>query len=1050
MIDYVRRMLALAALLLVAPVSLVQDSQPKACVALGPASTADDRHAAGELGHYIRKATGASLPVCNSARQKPKEQARILVGLSACPPDIGRHISKLRPDSVYVRVSADGIAMLAGNGPRGTSFAVYSFLEKAVGIRWLWPGELGEIVPRAKSLQVQPLSLEQQPAFTLRRVGNFNDSGTREPKQSLDPWAAYQHKLGIVYDEEALAQTRLWALRNRFGGPATHGGHAFGAMVPPSKHGPAHPEYFALVNGKRLWDNYDGKHGAQLCTSNPDVVRLVTEYCIRTFDEHPEYEMISISPNDGGGFCECERCRSLDTGSYETQNLDPEAGGGRTRVITDRIMTFANQVTEGVVRRHPGKKLSILAYGAYRQPPARVRIHPSLNIQYHLRANMHWDPEAARKEFEAIAGWAKAATNLGVTEFLIQGALADMPRLFPEPMAVSIRRIQESNYQHYGTQAGEGFATNGLNYYVLGKLLWDPSLDHREVIRDYVEKGFGKAAPAMMRYYAGLMDRWKQNKSRGLTLDDCRLKTYESLAALYPSEFRKARRADTDEALGRATGDDRKRVEFVAQGLRYLELTLDAVEKSLPLLKAGWQLGPKDITAPKDPDMRLFQGALGAWEQREKFIAAQKNTLVLSYRWTRYNDYLRTFNPLWRMRDWAQEQDRQLRQRVRSALMVPDPRPPLAPELHSRFEPAPGIVAERVTYGTQFGMRIPAIVYLPKERKGKVPAIIVVNGHGGDKYSWYSFYSGILYARAGAVVLTFDPTGEGERNKDRESGTRAHDRLEPVDAPYHAELARRQGGLIITDVMQAVSYLLQRPEVDSARIGAVGYSMGSFIVALTGAVDTRLHACVIAAGGGLQIPTGEFKPGSKPSCIQGLPYRALAFLGDPPAVLYSLHASRGPTLVVNGELDWNGKPRARQDARWFEALRRRTIEWRGREEGVFDIGAFQAGAIHRPYFVTKDVVLWLHRQLKFPNWTEADIRAMPETYVREWASRQNVAIDKSYTTEGLEAGTRAAGTGIPGLARDQLSVFTREEWDRQKDRLVLGSWVTQAKRLIRN
>ena len=92
---------------------------------------------------------------------------------------------------------------------------------------------------------------------------------------------------------------------------------------------------------------------------------------------------------------------------------------------------------------------------------------------------------------------------------------------------------------------------------------------------------------------------------------------------------------------------------------------------------------------------------------------------------------------------------------------------------------APGVTAERVTYGTQFGMRVPAILYLPRPLpSSKIPAFIIVNGHGGDKYSWYAFYSGILYARAGAAVLTYDPTGEGERNGERKSGTREHDEVE--------------------------------------------------------------------------------------------------------------------------------------------------------------------------------------------------------------------------------------------------------------------------------
>jgi dipeptidyl aminopeptidase/acylaminoacyl peptidase len=114
---------------------------------------------------------------------------------------------------------------------------------------------------------------------------------------------------------------------------------------------------------------------------------------------------------------------------------------------------------------------------------------------------------------------------------------------------------------------------------------------------------------------------------------------------------------------------------------------------------------------------------------------------------------------------------------IASTLFVPDPLPPLSAASYGTFEPAPGVIAERVSYDTQFGMRIPAIVYRPAQAPaGKMPGLIVVNGHGGDKYSWYSFYAGILYAKAGATILTYDPIGEGERNAQRKPGTRQHDR----------------------------------------------------------------------------------------------------------------------------------------------------------------------------------------------------------------------------------------------------------------------------------
>lgn len=392
----------------------------------------------------------------------------------------------------------------------------------------------------------------------------------------------------------------------------------------------------------------------------------------------------------------------------------------------------------------------------------------------------------------------------------------------------------------------------------------------------------------------------------------------------------------------------------------------------------------------------------------------------------------------------AADQPREWREQIKATLKVTNPLPPLAPQTHGKFEPEPGVIAERVTYGTQFGLRVPAILYLPKERKGKIPALIVVNGHGGDKFSWYAFYSGIIYARGGAAVLTYDPAGEGERNVNRKSGTRAHDVIQKPD-----ELGRRLGGLMMTEVMQAVSYLAQRPEVDASRIGAMGYSMGSFVLSLAGAVETRLKTCVMVGGGNLDGP-GEYWDTSKPMC-QGLPYQALGFLGDRAAVIYALHALRGPSLVFNGTDDSIIHPKLqtkRDPFRHFEDLQRRAAELSKPAGRVFETG-YEKGAGHRPFFVTRPVALWLERHLDFPNWTEAEIRAMPETHIIKWAPAQGVDMDKRYATELSEGGSRALGAGVPGLSREQLCVFTPAEWEREKPRLIHESWLEEARRNLK-
>ena len=384
------------------------------------------------------------------------------------------------------------------------------------------------------------------------------------------------------------------------------------------------------------------------------------------------------------------------------------------------------------------------------------------------------------------------------------------------------------------------------------------------------------------------------------------------------------------------------------------------------------------------------------------------------------------------------EIEREWRTKIRANFFIPEPLPALDAKVHRRFEPAPGVSAEAVSYGSQFGMRVPAILYLPNPLpKGeKIPAFIVVNGHGGDKFSWYSFYAGVLYARAGAAVLTFDPVGEGERNAQRKSGTRAHDRLKGDDV-----LARRLAGLFMTDVMQAVSYLSSRPEVDASRIGAGGYSLGSFVLALTGAVETRLHACVLTGGGNLDGPN-EYWDNSKPMC-QGMPYRSLEFLGDRPAAIYALHAARGPTLIWNGLAD-TVVNRDRTPPPFFDDLRTRTVRLRGKADGIFDTG-FTPAASHRPFFVTKPAVLWLARQLRFPNWDLEKITAMSETHISEWAAANGVFMDKGYVSEDREGGVRALGTGVPGFTRESLTVFSEEEWQAQKQRLIVEAWESAAR-----
>lgn len=380
------------------------------------------------------------------------------------------------------------------------------------------------------------------------------------------------------------------------------------------------------------------------------------------------------------------------------------------------------------------------------------------------------------------------------------------------------------------------------------------------------------------------------------------------------------------------------------------------------------------------------------------------------------------------------------RAEIRHQLYLPDKLPSLRAKTWSRFTPVQGVVAERVTYQTAADMLIPAIIYRPEHTKGRIPGIVVVNGHGGDKFSWYAFWSGMMFARAGAVVVTYDPIGEGERNLDRKSRAGSHDKIvPPPPGVSDTDWGQRLAGLMQVDLMQAVSYLRSRSDVDPQQIAVVGYSMGSFISGIAGAIDPRIHAVILSGGGDYDGPGGYFD--SNPLPCQSPPYRSLSILGDRGAVLYALNAARGPILVMNGDAD-TVMDMAHHGPDWFESVRRRAIALRGTDKNIFTTIRYP-GISHRTSWVNRDGVAWLSRQIHFANWTEADIASAPVTHISTWARDNQVDITANYIREDREGGLDALGTGLPGIRREDLMVLSPSEWQHEKDHLTYESWAAK-------
>jgi hypothetical protein len=285
-------------------------------------------------------------------------------------------------------------------------------------------------------------------------------------------------------------------------------GHAYGGWW--DKYHEQYPEIFALQpNGSRINSNVRER----LCVSNPTLWEIVAREKIDELRANPSLTAASIGPNDGGGgnkFCSCDVCRSWDgpeaKAMYEKNpKLNPGPGGvGPFPPLSDRYFRYYNEVAKRVKRAMPDRYLGVYAYSLYRSVPTTIdRLEDNIIVSYVAPNSMVSDRmrEEARREF---AAWStKASQMLMRPNFLAQPV--GLPVNYVHKLADDIRYFTARGMRitDYASCFGN-WGTQGLNYYILAKLLWDPRREIDPLIDDYCRAAYGRGAEAMKEYYRRL------------------------------------------------------------------------------------------------------------------------------------------------------------------------------------------------------------------------------------------------------------------------------------------------------------------------------------------------------------------------------------------------------------------------------------------------------------------------------------------------------------------------------------------------------------------
>jgi dienelactone hydrolase len=195
-------------------------------------------------------------------------------------------------------------------------------------------------------------------------------------------------------------------------------------------------------------------------------------------------------------------------------------------------------------------------------------------------------------------------------------------------------------------------------------------------------------------------------------------------------------------------------------------------------------------------------------------------------------------------------------------------------------------VREKVYFNTTPDIRVPADVLIPKNAKVPAPGIVALHDHGGF-YFWGKekltevedehpvltdfkkrYYAGAsvasTLARQGYVVIVIDMFYWGERRMLLDNDPADwRERPKDITAERIAAFNQRSGqneqlvgrtiysagftwsGVMFTDDVRTVDYLITRPEVDKNRIGCVGLSVGGLRSCHLAALDDRIKAAVV-------------------------------------------------------------------------------------------------------------------------------------------------------------------------------------------------------------
>ncbi|OHB56924.1 MAG: hypothetical protein A2Y12_19615 [Planctomycetes bacterium GWF2_42_9] len=567
---------------------IVEHGNPKSSIVVAEESIKALSSDVQLLTQSIKKSTGATIPVGTISENTNNVQ--IHIGYTDYARTLNNNIENLDSDGFGIFFPASNKIVILAKSDWGLRYGIYEFIERYVGVRWLFPGELGEYIPINENIYIQKQPIIEEPAFLSRQLSSPELSQIKEDNQ-IREWAK---------------RLRMH-LRIEF-----H--HNLCNLFPPSKYYNSHPDWYPPIDGKKIcpldggpvsgdtWQPIFDAPGFQ-----EESVKIIKQF----FADNPGESSISIGIND----TECFGKPSSKLNSLGLPDL------------SDYYYGWATEVASKVLESYPDKLFGCLAYFNVADPPQKIKMNPNI-VPFLTFDRMAWlDKNTAKKDMKRTTEWSKVAAQIGWYDYIYGDMFYKIPRIYWHLQADYLRFGYANGVRSlYAEAYPMPEWTEGPKLYLYLKLLWNPKLDIDKTLDEWYTCAVGSdAAPYLKEYYQFWEDFWTQRVTkdawfkRGITLTWLPFQDDGYISQLKQADIDKCQML-LEKVLEKAISDKEKaRAAFFLKGFSNIKNKLGnlvetrdrlSIMKGTELKKYNFTVGECTTELPSD---------WGFWSQLPEF-----------------------------------------------------------------------------------------------------------------------------------------------------------------------------------------------------------------------------------------------------------------------------------------------------------------------------------------------------------------------------------------------------------------------------------------------